>query len=369
MAFPIGPTVGQIHTEEGIQYQWTGSTWDLTTGTFQELIESTVDPTAADTSDRGTIWRNTLTGSAWEYSVDVSTGVSEWVEIVADTSVQVSATAPTTQADGSAHQPGDFWIDSSKENTLYAQGQPPISWDPIRIAFDNTTASLTGNPNTTQTAIDVLAARISVLTKGLSFYGTYDALNDAADYTAASGLVDSSLPSAGPTNKDTYLVINADGTPGTGPLAGTVMTSGDWVISDGSAWTHLDLTTTVSTFIGHPDTPTTYAGSAGKIAVVNATETALEFVSPTDTQSILSAAAPTFRDEPTNLIPLQVGDRWVETATLNPYIWDGSTWQPIVPVIVSTTTPTVTTNGLLWYNPTVSTLFVRDESVLAWVGV
>ena len=71
MAFPLAPTTGQYHTEAGLRYKWTGTSWDLldTSSDNQVLITSTVDPvTGVDTAPHiGTIWRNTATGEAFRY--------------------------------------------------------------------------------------------------------------------------------------------------------------------------------------------------------------------------------------------------------------------------------------------------------------
>ena len=369
MAFPLTPTVGQQHTEVDVKYEWSGSSWDLVVESYQKLLENLTDPTVSDFADQGDIWRNTTTGDAWEYSVNYVTGIAEWVKIVSDGSIQISASAPTTQPDGTPLQFGDLWVDSDNADSTYYY-KSPGTWEPLRIYYDNSTANLSGSPTTTQTAIDVLAARISVLTKGLSFFGTYNAATDQADFTVSSGLTDGSLPASGPTNQDSYLVVTTAGTPATGPLSGTAMSVGDWMISDGTAWTHLDLSTNVTTFTGQTATPSVYTGFAGYTPVVNSAETALEFSSSSsDTHSILAASAPTFRDPPTNTAALQAGDQWVDSNTLNTYVWDGSAWSRIVPVIVSTSAPTQTTGGLLWYNPNVSTLYVRDSTINAWVGI
>jgi len=68
MPFPLTPIVGQRHTEVGLKYRWTGSSWDLLSD-FQELILSTADPVnGTNTASEGAVWRNTTTGSAWQYS-------------------------------------------------------------------------------------------------------------------------------------------------------------------------------------------------------------------------------------------------------------------------------------------------------------
>lgn len=365
MAFPLTPVVGQTHTEVDIKYKWTGTSWDLVIETYQKLLERTVDPTPADVAERGEIWRNTITGDAWEYSENFATGTSEWVRIVSDKSVQISATQPTTQPDGTTLQAGDIWIDTNNSDSAYYWTTGGV-WAPLRIYFDNTTASLSPTPSTTQEAIDILAQRAAVLTKGISFIGTYDASADFADYTTISGFVDSALPAPGVANENTYLVVNVDGTPATGSLAGTAMAAGDYVVSDGTTWTHIPLSTSVTTFTGLTDTPSSYVGQAGKIVAVNSTETALEFVSAADTHSILQATEPTLRPDGSSLL---VGDRWVDSTTLNTYVYNGANFDRIVPVIVSTTVPTQTTEGLLWYNTNVSTLYVRDNTAAAWIGI
>lgn len=376
MAFPISPITGDQHTEAGILYEWTGASWDVVIETYQELVEANVDPTALDVEAQGTVWRNLSTGLAWEYSQNIYSGTPEWVQIVSDGSVQVLAAPPNTQHDGSQLQDGDIWIDSS--NNVISYRTTTATWEAVKISFDNTTAALTGSPTTTQEAIDILASRVSVLLKGLSFYGTYSPAIDFADFITLSGLADGALPAASASNQDTYLIVDAAGTvPVGGVLAGTTMYPGDWVISDGTSWTHLSLSGLIQSFIGHPDTPANYTGAAGKIVKVNSAETGLEFVTVSDTHSIFASsltyplpAGPQFRDVPTNTIPLQVGDRWIDSETLNPYVYTGGGWQPIVPVIITSgAQPTQTTGGLLWYNTSNSTLFVRDSSIDKWVGI
>lgn len=377
MAFPLGPSVGQQHQEGGILYEWSGTSWDLVIESYQELVESTVDPTAGDVEPKGTVWRNVTSNEAWEYS-NAYGGGAEWVKITSGGSIQISNGDPSTQPDGTSLQEGDVYIDSGSSFVMKYRDSLGF-WQYVNTFFDNTTSTLSGSPTNTQDAIDNLATRIAQLTKGLSFFGTYDPSTDNADFTPSSGLVDGPLPVAGPTNQDTYLIVNVDGTalPAVPDVGGTVMLSGDWLISDGTSWTHLDLTNTVSTFTGHPDTPNSYTGEAGKVLKVNATETALEFVDPVDTHSIYYSGAalagsggfPLFRDPPTNTSPLQVGDRFIDSDNNNPYVWNGATWDFLTPIIISTSTPTETTPGLLWYNSSISTLFVRDPVANAWVGV
>jgi len=73
MAFPLNPILQERHTEESINYRWTGSSWDVVSD-FQELILSTADPiNGTNTAPEGAIWRNTTTGSAWQYTTSGQT--------------------------------------------------------------------------------------------------------------------------------------------------------------------------------------------------------------------------------------------------------------------------------------------------------
>ena len=366
MAFPLAPALGQLHVEAGIQYEWSGVTWDVLLATNQELIRSTVDPTVTDTSSVGAVWRNTVSGGAWQYE-ETTPGTFGWVRIFKDATIQIGLNS-TTQPGGAPLIAGDLEVDdgSGATNAGTLRYYDGAAWQPIDVFFDNTTANLAGTPNTTQEALDVLASRVALLTKGLSYYGTYNATANTADFTAASGLTDGALPAADNTNQDTYLIVTTDGTPTTGPLTGIAMDKGDWIVSDGVTWTHLDISTNTSQFIQLIDTPVSYAGAAGQMVVVNAAEDALEFVNATDTHSILAADPPTERVDTTDL---QVGDRWIDTDTFRPYYYTGTVWEPVSPVIVSATTPTQTTPGLLWYDPSISTMFVYDDVAANWVGI
>jgi hypothetical protein len=311
------------------------------------------------------VWRNTTTGNAWQYE-EVSVGVYEWVQIWKQPTIQYDYN-PATQNGGATLVPGDLAIDDGTGTDpgvmRYWDG---TTWKSIDTFYDNTIAAMPSAPNTTQEAIDALAARISILTKGLSFVGTYDAATDAADFTAASGLTDGALPPAGLTNTDTYVVVTVDGT-GTGNAPAVFMDKGDWLVSDGVAWTHLDVSTNVDEFIDLIDTPASYTGAAGAYVRVNSTATALEFVSgSSDTHAIYSATVPTLRPSGA---ALQAGDRWINSNNMRPFTYTGTAWKLISPVIVSTTAPTETTEGLMWYNPTFATLFVRDNTANAWVGI
>lgn len=365
MAFPLAPSVGTLHTEAGTQYKWNGTSWDVEIPTSQELLKSTSDPTAANTSVVGAVWRNTSTGDAWQYE-EVSTGVYEWVKLVKGATVQYGFNS-ITQPGGNALINGDLEVDDGTGTDAgvlrYYAG---FAWNPVDTFFDNSTALMSGSPNTTQEALDIVANRVSALLKGLAYYGTYTPATNTADFTASSGLTDGVLPAAGSTNADAYLIVTSDGTPASGPLSGTFMDKGDWIISDGVSWTHLDVSTNIDEFLDLQDTPSTYTGSANKVVRVNSSASALEFVTPTDTHGIYAANAPTTRTDGT---ALQTGDRWIASATFRPYNWSGSAWEPVSPVIVSTTTPTQTTPGLLWYNPSVSTMFVYDNVAGHWVGV
>jgi len=367
MAFPLAPTIGDFHTEGGIEYVWAApGVWEVNIDTdFVELTVAGVDPTAGDTAGVGAVWRNTSTSQAFQYE-ETGVGTYEWVRVYKSPSIQVGSNS-TTQPGGTPLISGDLEIDdggNTTANTLrYYDG---ASWTPVDTFYDNTTAGMTGDPRTSQEALDVLANRVAVLTKGLAFFGTYDADTDNVIFNYISGLSDGPLPPADASNKDSYLIVNVAGTPAAGPMTGIAMDRGDWVVSDGTDWTYLSVSTNINSFLELLDTPSSFAGQAGKVVRVNVAESSLEFIDPTDTHSIFAANAPAIRPSGDTL---QVGDRWVDSDNFRPYSWDGSAWKPISPVIVSTAKPTQTTAGLLWYNPTIGTMFIYDDTAAKWVGI
>jgi hypothetical protein len=70
-----------------------------------------------------------------------------------------------------------------------------------------------------------------------TFIGTINGPTGNTDFTPQSGLTDGPLPVADASNENGYVICDEDGTLPNGAMAGTVMQSGDWLISDGATWT------------------------------------------------------------------------------------------------------------------------------------
>ena len=75
---------------------------------------------------------------------------------------------------------------------------------------------------------------IAALTGGIGFIGSYDATTHVADYTTESGFTDGALVAASSaTNK--YVIVGTAGT-GAAPAPVVSMGVGDWLVSNGTAW-------------------------------------------------------------------------------------------------------------------------------------
>ena len=86
--------------------------------------------------------------------------------------------------------------------------------------------------------ITALNGEVEALIGVQRFVGALHAADATITWTADSG-VTGNIPTAGTTNKGWYLICDTDGSlPATGAPSGTYV-SGDWVISDGVVWTHL----------------------------------------------------------------------------------------------------------------------------------
>ena len=93
-------------------------------------------------------------------------------------------------------------------------------------------------------AINSLKTELDLLAIGAIFVGTLDAAGAAVTFTAASGATGPGLPApADPGNKGWYVITTTAGTIVAGTPANVpagTYNVGDWVISDGTAWTQLD---------------------------------------------------------------------------------------------------------------------------------
>jgi hypothetical protein len=100
-------------------------------------------------------------------------------------------------------------------------------------------ATLTTTAKTLVPAINELKAAVDLVSSSGAFLGSFQADAGTINWTAASGGSGNSLPPATPANNGSYLVCDRAGSvpPGGAPV-GAYNTS-DWLISDGTAWTHL----------------------------------------------------------------------------------------------------------------------------------
>ena len=88
---------------------------------------------------------------------------------------------------------------------------------------------------------------IGISVGGIEFAGTYDAsgntvLSTTAKGTAAGLVVGSGLPAAGEATKNYYVVVASGGT-GTAPAPTVTLAPPDLILSDGSAWLEIDVST------------------------------------------------------------------------------------------------------------------------------
>ena len=157
-------------------------------------------------------------------------------------------------------------------------GVPPISVTGaatrlVSIAAASTTSpgavQLFNGTNSTSTSLALTAAQgknlqdqinALLVASNLTLAGTFDAatsqmLTVTSDGTAAGFVVGSNLPAPAVGNTDHFVIVT---TPGTynppGPSGPFTLTSGDWLLSDGTQWNMLDVGTTF------PYATTTVAG-------------------------------------------------------------------------------------------------------------
>jgi hypothetical protein len=108
-------------------------------------------------------------------------------------------------------------------------------------------ANPTTNPEATHklyvdTQDQVLQNQIDALANNLVFVGQLDVPNDAADFTAASGITDGPLPAPSAALLGRYVIVTAGGGPPAGNIPPGTYAQHDWLVCDATpAWVHLEL--------------------------------------------------------------------------------------------------------------------------------
>jgi hypothetical protein len=88
-------------------------------------------------------------------------------------------------------------------------------------------------------AINEVKAAVDLVAIGSQFVGSFDATAGEITWTTASGATGNALPTASAANNGWYLIADVAGSlPPIGAAAGAYEI-GDWLISNGTAWTHL----------------------------------------------------------------------------------------------------------------------------------
>ena len=137
----------------------------------------------------------------------------------------------------------------------------PITSARLRDQTGADRLSLLTDAKTIIPAVNEIFTKITTLVAPLQFVGTYDVGNDELDATATGPAEDGALPAADASNKG-WVVIVTDGGTGTGNAPHVAITVGDWLISNGDTWDHIDL-----------DLTTVIAGNVGVSAITGMTGT------------------------------------------------------------------------------------------------
>ena len=134
---------------------------------------------------------------------------------------------------------GGLFIASDIEVTTGTSDVEAITPRSLRVQFGLDIAALTTTVKTVVPAINELHAEILALSNVLVLGGAYDV---ATDVVSSGGVVvpNGPLPVAAAANTGYYVIVTVGGT-GTGNAPAVVMNVGDWIVSTGTAWTHIPL--------------------------------------------------------------------------------------------------------------------------------
>lgn len=141
---------------------------------------------------------------------------------------------------GSVGGTGSAFPEAPADGQLYGRTGLSQSWLPtLPLAGGTMQGNLVLNgPPTTSSPVNQAATKGYVdarITGALQFIGTMDGATGLCDYTTSSGHVDGPLVAA-TAAADQYVIVSVAGTVPSGPISGSVVGIGDWIISDGTNW-------------------------------------------------------------------------------------------------------------------------------------
>lgn len=219
--FPEAPTDGQIYGRDGLTESWV-PVLPLSGGTITGNLN--VDGTLSYNGD-GVVTDAPFDGLLYTRSNGT------WVIL------------PWTWPEGPGGGGGGGFPEAPPTGLIYGRNGQSASWVPVLpLSGGSMLGPLVlngppvpgGDPNQAAT----MGYVNGLITGALQFIGTMDAsvAPQVVTYTASSGLPTGPLVPPN-TVQDRYVIVTVGGTL-TAPtyLAGTVVTPGDWLISDGSAW-------------------------------------------------------------------------------------------------------------------------------------
>lgn len=127
--------------------------------------------------------------------------------------------------------------------------------------------TLTTAAKTLVPAINELKAAVDMIASSGIFLGSFQADAGTITWTTASGGSGNTLPTPAPANAGSYFICDRAGSiPPGGAPAGAYGTS-DWLISDGTAWTHLAFGASAITASSVSVTPTVAGGINVQLAL------------------------------------------------------------------------------------------------------
>lgn len=302
-----GAFIGQQHvnTNTGFEYTWTGSAWQRLSGVatlaFSGSTPLTFSPSYPDNfsatitvsssaQSANTVWAGPTSGSGVAPTfralvagdlplatsgtvgatrpgtgLSVTSGVLNHANSVSgatingftfDSQGHISAATGLTSLDipaldASKVETGEFPTERFADNSV--NGAKLADYSTAQIANTSPQAEYTGQLffNPLERSFFMWDGNvwqpIGISVGGIIFAGTYNAANNTVatvtDQGDAIGLVvGSGLPAAADENNGFYVVVSSGGT-GTSPAPGVVLAPPDLILSNGSSWTEIDLST------------------------------------------------------------------------------------------------------------------------------
>jgi hypothetical protein len=246
VSFPEAPVDGQSYARDGSTHSWVAVYTQVEADQRYAPISTVSFPEAPGD---GSVYARQGSTHSWQVAITQATGDQRYAPIT-------TVSFPEAPADGQAYARvgqthswvvagtggGGSFPEAPTDGRIYGRDGQTTSWVAVLPLAGGTMTGpliLSGNPTTALQAATMQYVQ-SQITGATQFIGTINGTTGNCTFTNQSGFTNGPLPPAA-SAANQYVICDTAGTVPSGPIQGAVLQPGDWVISNGTEWTVINV--------------------------------------------------------------------------------------------------------------------------------